>query len=111
MFLHAIVVILLLGGLLFFFGGAVGILRFPDFYSRLHPAGKLDTLGSLAMLLGLALFNLEHFTLANLLTSLKIMLIVVFVFLASPTATHAIVDAGLRAGLEPWTREDREGRD
>jgi hypothetical protein len=37
-------------GLFFFFGGAVGILRFPDFYTRLHPAGKLDTMGSLFML-------------------------------------------------------------
>jgi multicomponent Na+:H+ antiporter subunit G len=39
-----------------------------------------------------------------LLTSLKMMLILVFVFLASPTATHAIVDAGVRAGLAPWTK-------
>jgi multicomponent Na+:H+ antiporter subunit G len=99
-----IVTLFLLGGLFFFTGGAVGILRFPDFYSRLHPAGKLDTLGLLLCLIGLALFNLHHFSLGAVLTSLKIILIVVFVFLASPTATHAIVDAGIRAGLTPWTR-------
>ncbi len=95
-------------GLIFFLGGTVGILRLPDFYSRLHAAGKLDTLASLMMLLGLALANVEHFTFLGLLTSLKILLIVVFVFIASPTATHAIVDAGVRAGLKPWTKE--EGR-
>ena len=39
------IIVLLAGGLFFFFAGAVGILRFPDFYSRLHPAGKLDTMG------------------------------------------------------------------
>ena len=44
------------------------------------------------------------FSLGTLLTSAKIILIVVFVFLASPTATHAIVDAGVRAGLAPWTK-------
>ena len=43
-------IFLLLCGLVFFTGGAVGILRFPDFYSRLHPAGKLDTMGSLLMM-------------------------------------------------------------
>jgi multicomponent Na+:H+ antiporter subunit G len=101
-----IVVLLVVGGLFFFTGGAVGILRMPDFYSRLHPAGKLDTVGSLLALLGLALFNLHHFSLLALLTSVKILMISVFVFLSSPTATHAIVDAGVRAGLEPWVKGD-----
>ncbi len=102
-----IVVFLLLCGLIFFTGGAVGILRLPDFYSRLHPAGKLDTMGSLLMMIGLGLFNLHHFSLGNLLTGLKIILIVVFVFLSSPTAIHGIVDAGVRAGLGPWTKGER----
>ena len=100
------VIVLAICGLVFFTGGGVGILRLPDFYSRLHPAGKLDTLGSLLMMLALALYNLHHFYLGALLTSLKILLIVVFVFLSSPTATHAIVDAGVRAGLRPWTKEE-----
>lgn len=99
--------ILLFSGLFFFTAGAIGILRFPDFYSRLHPAGKLDTLGALLALLGLALFNLHHFSLGALLTSLKIMLIMLFVFIASPTATHAIVDAGVRAGLAPWVKGEK----
>ena len=102
-----LVVILLLCGLVFFAGGAVGILRFPDFYSRLHPAGKLDTMGSLLMMIALALFNLHHFSLLNVLTSVKIILIVVFVFISSPTAIHGIVDAGVRAGLAPWVKGDK----
>lgn len=102
-----IVCLFLFAGLFFFTGGAVGILRFPDFYSRLHPAGKLDTLGSLLAMIALALYNLHHFSLGAVLTSAKIILIVVFVFLASPTATHAIVDAGVRAGLAPWTRGEQ----
>ncbi|MBW1739732.1 MAG: monovalent cation/H(+) antiporter subunit G [Deltaproteobacteria bacterium] len=102
--MNIIVTLLLFAGLFFFTGGAVGILRFPDFYSRLHPAGKLDTLGSLLAITALALFNLHHFSIGTLLTSIKIILILVFVFLASPTATHAIVDAGVRAGLAPWVK-------
>ena len=94
-------------GLIFFTGGGVGILRLPDFYTRLHPAGKLDTLGLLTMMLGVAIFNLHHFTWGALLTSLKILFIVVFIFLSSPTATHSIVDAGVRAGLEPWKKNER----
>ena len=95
------VIILLCIGLLFFLAGAIGILRFPDFYSRLHPAGKLDTMGLLMTMSAMALYTLHPLTLNAVLTSLKIMLIVVFVFITSPTATHAIVDAGVRAGLGP----------
>ncbi len=102
--MNIIVTVLLIAGLFFFTGGVVGILRFPDFYSRLHPAGKLDTLGSFLMMIALALFALDHFSLGSLLTSLKIILIVALVFLTSPTATHAILDAGVRAGLPPWTK-------
>jgi len=104
MVLNIAVIVLLGFGLLFFFAGAVGILRFPDFYSRLHPAGKLDTMGLLMTMSAMALYTLHSFTLGAVLTSCKIMLIVVFVFITSPTATHAIVDAGVRAGLSPWAK-------
>jgi len=106
MVIALIVVVCVVAGLFFFAGGTLGLLRFPDFYSRLHPAGKLDTMGALLVLLGLAIHQLFPLTLASVLTGLKLMLIVIFVFLASPTATHAIVDAGFRAGLVPWKRGD-----
>ncbi len=104
-YMDMIVMFLMGVGFLFFLGGGIGILRMPDFYSRLHPAGKLDTLAMLSMILGLALYNLHAFSLATILVSLKMLLIVFFVFLSSPTATHSIVDAGMRAGLRPWTRD------
>jgi multicomponent Na+:H+ antiporter subunit G len=106
--MNILVIIILIMGLLFFTGGAVGIIRFPDFYSRLHPAGKLDTMGLLMTMSAMALYSIHDFSQAALLTSLKIMLIVVFVFITSPTATHAIVDAGFRAGLIPWVKEEKE---
>ena len=105
--MDVIVILLLICGLVFFTGGAVGILRFPDFDTRLHPAGKMDTLGSFLMVLAVALYNLHDFSWAAVLTSLKILLIVLFVFILNPTATHAIVDAGFRAGMRPWTKKDK----
>ncbi|SHK22825.1 multisubunit sodium/proton antiporter, MrpG subunit [Desulfatibacillum alkenivorans DSM 16219] len=106
--LDVLTVLLTLGGLVFFAGATMGILRFPDFYTRLHAAGKLDTLGALLTMAGLAVYNLDPFSMATLLTSLKIGLAVGFIFIASPTATHAIVDAGVRAGLRPWVKQEDE---
>lgn len=102
-----IIVFLLFCGLIFFAGGSVGIIRFPDFYSRLHPAGKLDTGGLAITMTAFALYTLQTITLGAMITSIKIILIVVFVFITSPTAIHAIVDAGVRAGLVPWQRKDQ----
>jgi len=89
----------LLGGFFFFVAATVGLLRFPDFFCRLHATGKGDTMAVLLSLIGLSIY--EGFS----LTSLKIIFIAVFMFLAQPTATHAISRAALRCGLQPWTRE------
>lgn len=92
-------------GWFMFFAGTMGILRMPDIYTRLHTAGKLDTLGSFSLLLGLAVLQSRSLTLPDILVSLKIMLVLLFVFVANPTATHALVDAGMRSGIEPWMRD------
>jgi multicomponent Na+:H+ antiporter subunit G len=94
----------LLGGFFFFLAATVGLLRFPDFFCRLHATGKGDTLAVLLSLIGLSVY--EGFS----LTSLKIIFIAVFMFLAQPTSTHAISRAALRCGLEPWTKESGERR-
>ncbi len=98
------IIISLICGLIFYTGGAIGILRFPDFYSRLHPAGKLDTTGLVITMGALALHTAGSFSFSELMTTLKIILIVVFVFITSPTAIHAIVDAAVRVGLKPWSK-------
>jgi multicomponent Na+:H+ antiporter subunit G len=104
----AVVILLTLAGLIFFSATTIGILRFPDFYSRMHAAGKGDTLSSLFMLLALVLYNFHEINLANILVAMKILLIVVFIFMASPTATHAITDAGYESGVKPWTKKPEE---
>ena len=106
--MNILIIILLFIGLLFFTGGTLGILRFPDFYSRLHPAGKVDTLAALFMTIAVALYTVTELSFLNLILGLKIIFIAVFAYLAIPTATHALINAGLRAGLEPWTKEEKK---
>jgi multicomponent Na+:H+ antiporter subunit G len=73
----------------------------------MHATGKGDTMGALLTFTGLALYNLHHgFSLETILVSIKIMFIAVFIFLANPTATHAITKAGLDSGVKPWTKKE-----
>ncbi len=95
-------VLFMAGGFFFFTTATIGLLRFPDFFSRLHATGKGDTLAVFLSLIGLGIH--EGFS----LTSLKIVFIAVFMFLAQPTATHAISRAGFRSGLKPWLKEENK---
>jgi len=75
--------------------GAIGIHRFPDFYSRQHAVGITDTLCAMLILFGLALQ-------AGLsLAVFKLALIFMFLFLTSPTASHALANAAMHGGLKP----------
>ena len=89
--------VMLVLGFGFVLVGVIGILRLPDFYCRLHAMGKCDTLGMALMIGGLAVSE-------GSLTSVKMLLVLVFVSLANPTATHALGRAAVRAGLVPWSR-------
>jgi len=101
-----ITIALMSAGAFFFLTATLGLLRFPDFYTRMHATGKGDTLGALLLLLGMAVYNLDHgFSLAALFVSIKVLFIALFIFVANPTACHAITKAALDAGIEPWTRE------
>ena len=104
--INALTITLTAAGLFLFFATTIGVLRFPAFYSRMHAAGKGDTLSSLLILLGLAIYNLHHISTGNILVSIKIIIILVFIFLASPTATHAIIDAGYESEIKPWAKKD-----
>ena len=68
-------ILLIIGSVCVLIGG-LGVLRMPDFYTRMHAAGKGDTLSSIMILGGLALLNFEDFTLLGSLVSLKIICIV-----------------------------------
>lgn len=79
---------------------SIGVVRFPDFYSRMHPAGKTDTIGQATVLIGLIIY--EGFT----LTSVKLLIIILAVFVVNPTATHALANAAYVVGLNPWQKGD-----
>jgi multicomponent Na+:H+ antiporter subunit G len=93
-------VFLLLGSFFCVVGG-VGILRLPDFYSRLHGAGITDTLGAGLIFIGLMIQA------GISLVTVKLIMIVFFLYLTSPTATHAIAKAARISGLKPQL-EDKD---
>jgi multicomponent Na+:H+ antiporter subunit G len=88
---------LLLGGAAFFFAGTLGMLRFPDVYSRLHALTKGDNVGLGLTVLGLAV-RAESFAVVG-----KLVLIWMLVLLAGATASHLIARSSLRRGIKPWT--------
>lgn len=105
-------VLLILTGLVFFLGAAVGLLRFPDFYARMHAAGKGDTLSSLLIVVGLAVYEMrdfQHFTedWTLVFLILKMLAVVLFIFLTSPTATSTLMDAGWEDKVKPVIGKNR----
>jgi len=108
MVIVATAVILMLLGLFLFTVATIGLLRFPDFYCRMHATGKGDTLGIVLLLTGLALYNLYHdFYWSGFFESVKLIFIAVFWFLANPTATHALLRSAFESDLTPWTKDKR----
>ena len=105
-----IVVLLLAAGVFFMLTGAIGLLRFPDFYTRLHATGKCDTLGEVLVILGLLLYHIFYYSpgaeLWVQLVPVKLLFLIAFIFLANPTATHAIMKAAYNTGLKPWKKGD-----
>ena len=87
--------VLIITGSLFAIIGGIGILRFPDFYSRQHAAGITDSLGAGFLLMGLMVQG------GVTLVTVKLFMIVTLIFITSPVATHAVAQAAKKSGLEP----------
>lgn len=87
-------VLLVVGGF-FCCVGALGLLRMPDFYTRMHAASVIDTLGAGLILIGLALQA------GWTLVTVKLLMVGLLIFFASPTATHALARAAMTRGLKP----------
>jgi len=87
--------VLIVAGSAFAVIGAFGLLRMPDFYTRMHAASVTDTLGAALLLTGMMLqagFSL---------VAVKLAIIGMLVFFTSPTATHALARAALERGVAP----------
>jgi len=84
--------------------GAVGVVRLPDVFARMHGVGIIDTMGAGAVLVGLM------FQAGFTGVTLKLALIAVFILFTGPTATHALARAALNGGVHP-ALADREPGD
>ena len=93
---------LIAAGSIFVLIGGFGLIRLPDFYTRLHAAGITDTLGAELILLGLM------FQAGLSLVTVKLILISLFIFFTSPTATHAVANAARVMGLKPMLVPDKD---
>jgi len=87
-------VFLLIGSFLYISGG-VGILRFPDFYTRMHAVGVTETLATAMILIGLMLLNPEGLVL------IKLIIILIMTLFISPTASHALASSAMQNNLIP----------
>ena len=92
--------ILVILGSLSIIVGLLGVYRMPDFFTRLHAASVIDTLGTILILFGLILY-------AGLnIVSIKLLLILIFILITTPTATHALAKSALHGKLKPMTDDD-----
>jgi len=92
----------LIAGSFFCLVGAFGLIRMPDFYTRMHAASVTDTLGAGLILLGLMLQ-------AGLtLVTVKLIMVGLLIFVASPTASHALARAALLRGVSPRLADQGE---
>ena len=91
---------LMVVGLFFLLVGAIGVVRFPDAYSRSHAVGLTDSVGAMFALSGLAFYQGLN---GNMV---RVLLVMGLMYLLNPVMTHAALRAARRSGLKPWRRSD-----
>lgn len=97
--------VLILSGSAFTIIGAIGTLRFPDFWSRLHAASVSESAGMILLVMGMCLQA------GATLITVKLIIIGVFIFITGPTSTHAVANAAHVSGATPDSDErDRKAR-
>ncbi|MFW6205654.1 MAG: monovalent cation/H(+) antiporter subunit G [Gemmatimonadota bacterium] len=101
MIANTIGTLLVAGGLFFLLVAAIGFVRLPDVFCRLHVTGVIDTLGAPLVLLGTAVF------IGAELVSLKLMLAILFLIVTSPLVGHLLARAALEAGHQPGVIDER----
>ncbi|MEJ2582031.1 MAG: monovalent cation/H(+) antiporter subunit G [Acidobacteriota bacterium] len=87
--------VFILSGSFFLLVGGIGLIRLPDFYTRIHAAGMTDTMGAWLVLVGLM------FTAGWSLVMVKLVMLLFFLAVTSPLASHALAKAAYLRGLEP----------
>ena len=87
---------LVIAGLAFDFLGCLGLVRFPDLYTRLQASAKCITLGTCGILLGLFIFKGFN------ATGIKALLCLIFIILTAPVSAHVLARSAYRSGVKPW---------
>ena len=104
-FVNIASIILVVIGIIFMLVGSIGILRLPDFFSRTHAVSKSDTLGIIFVIAGLIVYEgLNQ-------SSLKLLLIILFIALSNPIGTHALARAAIKKGFNPFISGKSEEAD
>ncbi|MDO4921693.1 MAG: monovalent cation/H(+) antiporter subunit G [Phascolarctobacterium sp.] len=98
---EVIAALLMLCGLVFFIGSAIGMLRLPDFYSRIHASGNSETLGCALSFIGLMIYE------GATLTTVKMAFAFLIVFLANPIGSHILSKAAYKSGHPVWTLKSK----
>lgn len=98
---EVIAALFMLCGLVFFVGSAIGMLRLPDFYSRIHASGNSETLGCALSFIGLMIYE------GATLTTVKMAFAFLIVFLANPIGSHILSKAAYKSGHPVWTLESK----
>ncbi|MBE0409840.1 MAG: monovalent cation/H(+) antiporter subunit G [Anaerolineales bacterium] len=88
----------IIAGLVFFSGGTIGLLRFPDVFTRLHALTKADNLGLGLIIIGLVIQS------SSVTQILKLILIWMLVLIASSTVCYMIANNALQHGIKPWKK-------
>lgn len=102
--MYIIIIFLLLSGTFFIFSSALGVLRFPDVFTRLHAATKAPTLGIISILLATFLFLYG----TRDMVSGKLLLAILFIFLSSPVGGHMLSRAAHKANVKPYLRHQED---
>jgi len=91
----------MISGTFFMLSGALGILRMPDFFTRIHPSGVIDSFGAPLILIGAAIHYGFSFV------TLKIILLILLLLITNPTATHVLSQSALIGKLKPLIRDKK----
>ena len=100
--INIISAVFIISGALSIIIGLIGVFRMPDFFTRLHAASIIDTMGTMLILVGLMLYSGFN------LVSVKLLLILVFIIITTPAAAHALAKSAIHGELKPVLDGDEE---
>lgn len=98
MIIDILTIILLFVGALFFLAGTLGLLRFPDVYTRLHALTKADNVGLGFIVIGLILQADSWFVVG------KLLFIWILILLAGAGVAHLVANTAQKRGIKPWKK-------